>query len=121
VIALSLKRPDEKFRAAMIACALVAVTISGWRARLGLEGLVDLLLPLLMGACFALACQADGRLHGKPVRYSVQWLMVIFWPIAAPAYVMWTRRWRGLVIIAIFLAAILGASILGALVAQAAV
>jgi len=40
-------------------------------------------------------CIVDGRILRRPVLYSFYWLIFFFWPIALPAYLVWSRKWRG--------------------------
>jgi hypothetical protein len=58
----------------------------------------------LLQAFFALAfsilltywCIIDSRVMGRPILSSFSWLIFFFWPVGAPSYLIWSRKWRGL-------------------------
>ena len=57
------------------------------------------LWSLAMGLLLALLVMADAQVLGKPLPQSAGWLILFFWPLAAPGCVIALRRWRGLVIV----------------------
>ena len=43
-----------------------------------------------------LCCITDARLRGRSILHIVQFLMLIAWPISLMIYLLWSRRWWGL-------------------------
>ncbi len=58
-----------------------------------------ILLGLATGLLLALLVALDARIVGKPLPQSAGWLVLFFWPVAAPACVIALRRWSGLGIV----------------------
>lgn len=54
---------------------------------------------LAMGLLLALLVRVDAQVLGKPLPESVGWLILLFWPLAAPGCVIALRGWRGLGIV----------------------
>lgn len=52
-----------------------------------------------MGLLLALLLMVDAQMLGKPLPLSAGWLILFFWPLAAPGCVIALRRWRGLLIV----------------------
>ena len=63
----------------------------------------------------------DARLRGSPFSGGGKLAMAFIAPISVPCYVLWTRRFRGLFVSAIALAALCAAGIVGGLAARALV
>lgn len=49
-----------------------------------------------IGFALVLACAADAKTRKRPVVRIVQFLMLLFWPLAVPVYCVVARRWVGL-------------------------
>ena len=54
---------------------------------------------LAVGLLLALVLRVDAEVLGKRLPQSAGWLILFFWPIAAPGCVIALRRWRGLGIV----------------------
>lgn len=57
---------------------------------------LDLIVPLLIGLVVTLWCNADAKTMRKSLPLWAGFWLFLVWPIAFPAYLFWTRRWRGL-------------------------
>lgn len=62
---------------------------------------LDILLPLSDALCLSLWALADARRCGYCIPLTSQWLFLVFATVVVPAYVIWSRGWRGLGWIAI--------------------
>ena len=51
---------------------------------------------LSMGLLLALLVMLDARLLGRPLPHSAGWLILVFWPVAAPGCLIALRKWAGL-------------------------
>jgi hypothetical protein len=67
----------------------------------------ELAIALVFAIAVVMACRADARIAGRPILHIVQFLMLLTWPVTAPGYLLWARRWWGL-LWALVLAATLG-------------
>ena len=54
------------------------------------------LLSFAIGMVLAFLVSIDARIVGKPLPRTAGWLVLIFWPVAAPACVIAVRKWAGL-------------------------
>lgn len=63
----------------------------------------DLEFLLSVGLAFSMAWWTitDASDRGHPFRLSIRLLVIVFGGFAAPLYVLWTRRWKGIVWIAL--------------------
>lgn len=52
-------------------------------------------IGIALGFSILWACVIDSRLIQKPILPIVQMLMLATWPVAAPAYLIWSRGLRG--------------------------
>jgi hypothetical protein len=59
------------------------------------NALVDYIPNFLMACTAAGWCVVDARRRGKPIVLAVQFIMLIFWSLAVPIYLIATRGWRG--------------------------
>jgi hypothetical protein len=95
---------------------MVAVT-SALQHRADVLGLPQSLLATLLqygnGLVTLMWMRADARLRGASIPGGGLLLAAVLLPLAVPAYILWTRRWRGLLVIAVSLLAILVAAIVG--------
>jgi hypothetical protein len=59
----------------------------------------DLEFLLSVGLAFSMAWWTitDASDRGHPFRLSIRLLVIVFGGFAAPLYVLWTRRWKGIV------------------------
>jgi hypothetical protein len=73
-----------------VSAALVGVT-----SALSQNALVAYLGTLLMACTAAEWCLIDSSYRGKPMTWSVQFLVFVFWSLAVPLYLIVTRGWRG--------------------------
>ena len=55
----------------------------------------------------------DARLRGSPIPGGGLLLAGTFLPLTVPTYILWTRRWKGLLVLVVVLLAILAAGIVG--------
>ena len=56
---------------------------------------IDLLLKLVLAAVVTLLCVVDSRSQGKTIGFSVQWLILLTWPVSAPLCLVWSRGAKG--------------------------
>jgi hypothetical protein len=87
----------RQVRASLVAAVYVLGGLWGLHAALTRDSAsVQLGLSILFASTVALCCIADAKVVGKPMLISFQWLMFFTWPVSVPAYLVWTRRLRGL-------------------------
>jgi hypothetical protein len=51
----------------------------------------DVLLSVVFPLALALLCIVDSRAVGRPMVWSFHWLLFLLWPVAVPAYALWSR------------------------------
>jgi hypothetical protein len=56
---------------------------------------LDLIPPVLNGFCLTSWGLVDARLRKHPIPVVARDWFFLFSPVLVPAYVIWTRRWRG--------------------------
>jgi hypothetical protein len=56
---------------------------------------LDFLVPPALAVALGLWVVADARRRGRPIPMFVQKWFVLLAPVLAPAYIIWSRRWRG--------------------------
>jgi hypothetical protein len=99
-----------------ILCFMVAVT-SALQHRADVLGLPQSLLTTLLqygnGLVALMWMRADSRLRGAPIPGGGLLLAAVLLPLAVPAYILWTRRWKGLLVFVVALLAIMVAIIVG--------
>ena len=54
------------------------------------------MLPLAMCSVVTWWCVVDSRMRGSPIVQSLHWIIFFTWPLAAPVYLIWSRKLRGL-------------------------
>jgi hypothetical protein len=87
----------RQVRTLLLGSLYVLAFLGGVHAALTSQsGVVQLGLTALFASTLAMWCIADSKVVGKPMLISFQWLMFLIWPVSVPAYLMWTRRLRGL-------------------------
>ncbi len=59
-------------------------------------GALYYLFGITMAGCAAWWAVLDARDRGKPILHILQLLVLVFWPIAVPIYLIATRGFRGL-------------------------
>lgn len=69
---------------------------------------IDLLFSVAMAICATLFCIADSRVRGKPLLHSYYWLIVITWPVAVPLYLVFSRDFKRIWRIALYILAWFG-------------
>jgi hypothetical protein len=84
-------------RATLVTCIYLFAMIFGVTKAIRPENAA---LALLLGVTIALSvtnwCVVDARTIGRPIVQSLHWIMFCTWPIAAPAYLIFSRKLRGL-------------------------
>ncbi len=74
----------------------VFAAIAGLHSVAGDANLVGYLLQLTFAILVVLTCAKDASARGRPIVSIVQLLMLLFWPIAGPVYLVYSRGWRGI-------------------------
>ena len=99
-----------------VLCVLMAVMLA-LRHRAELLGepepLLVTLLQLSNAVIVLMWMRADARLRGSPIPGGGILAVAVLLPVAVPGYILWTRRWWGLVAIIVSLIAVLAAAIVG--------
>jgi hypothetical protein len=62
---------------------------------------LDLLLPIAEAVCLGWWALVDARRRGHYIPTTARWWFVVLAGIVVPAYVIWSRGWRGLVWVAV--------------------
>lgn len=66
----------------------------GIESHFGPAPLAELLVSLGGATVMAQFCMIDARFRGRPLPWSVPWLFFLFWPLAVPSYLFWSRGIR---------------------------
>jgi hypothetical protein len=62
---------------------------------------IEVIFALTIATVITLLCVADSKVLGKPLIHSVREIMFLTWPLAVPIYVVWSRRFWGLLILSL--------------------
>ncbi len=90
-----------------LVCLGLLWVLAGARAATVDIGLADLLIAVTTYSGMALLCVLDARRRRKPMAGIAGPAIFFFWPIAIPAYLVWSRGWkRGLLAASAFLTAV---------------
>lgn len=90
-------------RAMMIGAFYLFVALLFVRAwAIGAQTLADLGLAICAAAAVTLACIADSKIVARPIPHAARWVMLFLWPVAVPLYLLWSRGWRGLIVLVAF-------------------
>ncbi len=92
-------------RRLLVALFYVLAALWGVRLAFVVDRRIDLLFSVAMAICATLFCIADARVQGKPLLHSYYWLIVITWPVAVPLYLVFTREFRRIWRIALYILA----------------
>ena len=92
---LRISRLDR--RTVLVTCLYLLVIISGVaQVTRPDNGALRLLLWALPAWSATYWCVIDSRAIGHPIVQSLHWIIFLTWPIAVPAYLVFSRRLRGL-------------------------
>lgn len=80
---------------------LLAMLAGMSRATQPENSLLAFLQSLLIATFAAYWCVVDARLRGRPIVPAIHILLLCLWPIAVPVYLIVSRKWRGVAIIAL--------------------
>jgi len=90
--------------------AVLAVTFAfGMRTPFEPQGYEMLAFSVVLSVLVTQFCMIDSKLIGKPLPWSLQWLIYFTWPVFAPVYLLWTRGMRKLHIAALHIGLYLAA------------
>lgn len=98
------------------AAVIVSYAVSAlWGAAFfaGPDPLMELLVSLAGGTAVTQFCMFDSRIQGRPLAWSVPWLIFCSWPISVPAYLFWSRGLRRMCKPALHILAFLAAPYVG--------
>jgi hypothetical protein len=104
--------------ASVIYCLATIAAYQGLGSPGGAFASLDALARLLYPGSIALWVLADARRRGRALPYDVGSFFYFAWPVLVPAYLFFTRGWRGFGVIGWFLLLCLGAKLLGAMIAS---
>lgn len=80
--------------AVCVFCAMAAGLLHRYLgAPAGLPAVSAAIAGYLMASSIALWVRADARQRGRRLAYDGDSFVFLFWPIAVPVYLIWTRRW----------------------------
>jgi hypothetical protein len=90
-------------RGVYLVLAYFLSALLGVRTALPLYGqpITDLLFALTVALTVTYLCIADSLVLHRPLIRTARWIMVFFWPVAAPIYVLWSRRAWGILVLLI--------------------
>lgn len=74
----------------------------------------DALFGLAHAWLLEMWCSADAARRGRPLGHAWRWMIFLFWFVAVPAYLVWSRGWKGVLMtvgFAILLVACLSAGV----------
>jgi hypothetical protein len=90
------------FLLAFYALAIVAGIRGAYASR---SSDLDLLLPIAEAVCLGWWALADARRRGHDIPTTARWLFFVLAGVVVPAYIIWSRGWRGLWWVAVNLVA----------------
>jgi len=68
----------------------------GIRAAFQPQGVEPLIASMATGVFMTWFCRTDSRIRGKPLAWSLQWVIYLTWPVFVPVYLLATRRLKRL-------------------------
>lgn len=90
--------------------ALLALTFAwGLRGSFQQQGYEVLFFSVGLSVLATQFCMIDSKLVGKPLPWSMQWLVYFTWPLFVPIYLVWTRGWRKLHVVVLYIGVYLAA------------
>jgi hypothetical protein len=78
----------------------------------------QILVVFSMSTAATMWCTVDASSRGEYYPHSLRWVTMFTWPIAVPVYLIETRRWRGVRLTALGLAAVIVLELVGYKVGQ---
>jgi hypothetical protein len=84
------------YRTFAIVALGVASVFNGVSQARGASEAVGLLSIFGIASAATMWCVMDSMLRGQYYHRALQWITLYLWPLAVPAYLIRTRRWRGL-------------------------
>lgn len=75
------------------------------------------LFALVSQTLMAGICVVDSRLRKRPIVFTAQAALFFLWPVAVPVYLIWSRGWRGILVLAVWVAILAGTMITAGLIA----
>jgi hypothetical protein len=88
-----------------IFCSLFTSVLYGFAGEpSGLPAILDVVAAYLFPASIALWVRTDAARRRCPLPYDLDSFVFIFWPVAAPVYLLRTRGWSGCGPIVLFIA-----------------
>lgn len=92
--------PRKRLRGIVLLCFYLLVAANGaLQASPPHTAMIGILLALAMASAVTYLCIVDSRIVGRPIVQSVHWIMFVTWPVAAPIYLIYSRRWRGVALL----------------------
>jgi len=111
----------KRIRLAYIAAAWLTFAFVIFRAFfVRQEGLSDYLFATALAVFVTMACVADAAVLGRPIAFEVRFPFAMTWPAALPIYLLRSRGWWGLAVLAAILGAVIGTAISCAIIGVAA-
>ncbi len=90
--------PRTRLRLFLVACLYVLAILWGLCAALPSAGNgLHLLLSATIGCVMTGWCVVDSQIRRRPVLRTFYFLIFCFWLLGVPCYLIWSRKWRGLV------------------------
>ncbi|HLQ37677.1 MAG TPA: hypothetical protein VK348_07740 [Planctomycetota bacterium] len=77
-----------------LVCLALLVALTGARQAIVERGRIDVVVVLVVCSGMALACVYDARRLGRPLPGIAPSAILFAWPIAVPAYLVWSRGWK---------------------------
>jgi len=70
------------------------IALAGVRAAIAETGRTDVLISLVLCSGMALGCAQDARRMGRAMPGAASLAVFFTWPVAVPAYLVWSRGWK---------------------------
>lgn len=106
-------------RRLLLACVYLLSAFWGFHSALATERQsADLLLTLIIAVVVTLFCLVDAKAQHKTIPALAGWIILVFWPIAAPICLFWVHGRRKSLRVAMSLLAVIAACFGGAVVAS---
>ena len=90
-------------RRILVAAIFILAALWGIRCAFIIDRRIDLLLSVAMSICTTWFCITDSHIRGRPLLHSYYWLIFITWSISVPIYLAFSRDFKKIWRIALYI------------------
>jgi hypothetical protein len=96
-------------RAGLLVALLLVAALVGVRAVFMVpDSRFNTLLALVLSTLVSGACVVDSKILNRQVVFIAQAALFFLWPFAAPIYLIWSRGWRGVIVLIVCVTILFG-------------